>query len=397
MRIKTENLEGAEKQYAESHNALVDKVEALHEGATKDELASLRTELEALKDNSNKAEFDALKSSVDEIRERQTETKSEVRKSIRDFIVDTKILDELKQKKSRTFDLKVEKDVGVVTTSNVVVADTQPVMSILGTQGALYQVNRWTGNNILEAVDYGMTDKATIVYVDEVNGEGSVGTTTEGNSKNQIDVDYKEVTVNAIKKTGLVKVTEEALDDISYMEGEINRVLTEKLDIHVQSDVLTDINTNATTYNLTDFNTSVYDADIIDAIVCAKAQSVLSGFEPTAIAMHPIDVAKFQLSKSNNIPRISTGANGLMVDGLRIYTTTNQTKDTFVLGDFKKYRFRMYSQKLTMGYDADDFSKNKRTLIGESRYIKYISTNEKTSLVKGTFSTIIAAINKAES
>jgi len=45
-----------------------------------------------------------------------------------------------------------------------------------------------------------------------------------------------------------------------------------------------------------------------------------------------------------------------------------------------------------MGWDSDDFTKNKRTIIGESRLIQYVSSNEKTSFIKGTFATIIAAL-----
>jgi HK97 family phage major capsid protein len=313
----------------------------------------------------------------------------QVVKSIGDFLKETKSHEKLRNRQQSEFEVKV---VGDVTTVNVVDATTQPVLSILGTQGELYQVNRSIQQSILDEVDMGTSDKATIVYVDEVNGEGSIATTAEGIAKSQIDVDYQEITVNAIKKTGLVKVTEEALDDIGYMTGEINRVLTEKLMIAESLDVLTDILSNATTFSLTDFDDTVEGADIIDAIVAATAQSELSGFAPTAIVLHPVDIAKFQLVKSANIPRISTEAGRMMVNGLKIIKTTQITKDNFVLGDFKKYRVRRYKNKLVMGWDADDFSKNKRTIIAESRYLKYISTNEKTSLIKGVFTTIKAAL-----
>ena len=151
---------------------------------------------------------------------------------------------------------------------------------------------------------------------------------------------------------------------------------------------------NSTTFSLTDYDDTVVDADIIDAIVAATVQSELSGFMPSTIVMHPVDVAAFQMIKSSNIPRVQTIAGRLVVNGLRIVKTTQITKGTFVLGDLKKYRVRRYKNKLVMGWDADDFSKNKRTIIAESRYLKYISTNEKTSLIKGTFATIIAALLK---
>jgi len=308
----------------------------------------------------------------------------------RDLLVDSKALKGLIEKTGQTeFEVKT---VGVVTTANVVDAVTQPVMSILGTQGELYQVNRSIQQTILDEVDMGSSDKATIVYVDEVEGEGTIATTAEGIAKAQIDVDFQEVTVNAIKKTGLVKVTEEALEDISYMAGEIDRVLNEKLRIAESLDVLTAVIAAATTFSLTDYDDTVESADLIDAIVAATAQSDLSGFNPTSIVMHPVDIAAFQLVKSSNVPRIQTVAGRMTVNGLNIIKTTQITKGDFVLGDMKKYRVRRYKNKLVMGWDADDFSKNKRTIIGESRYLKYISTNEKTTLVKGTYATIAAAL-----
>ena len=67
----------------------------------------------------------------------------------------------------------------------------------------------------------------------------------------------------------------------------------------------------------------------------------------------------------------------------------------FILGDFSKYRVRIYKEKLIIGLDGNDLTENKRTIIGETRLIKFVSSNEKTSFVKGTYATIQAAINKA--
>lgn len=341
-------------------------------------------------------EIEELKSAMIEQGKKLAEKKEQTveMKSLNSFLKDTGSLSDLKNKKSSEFEIKT---VGTLSTANVVVADTAPKLSILGANGTPYAINRGIGATILDYVDMQNTDKASVVYVDEVEGEGTVGTTSEGNAKNQIDVDYKEVTVNSEKYTGLIKVTEEALDDVSFIESEINRVVTEKLMIAESAAVLAAIISAATTFSLTDFDDTVADADEIDAIVAAKAQSVISGFAPQHIVMHPVDIAKFQLTKSSNAPRIITNANGMVVDGLQVIATTQITKGTFVLGDFKKYRVRSYKRKLVMGYDSDDFSKNLRTLIAEHRFIKYVSTNEKTSFIKGTFATIKADLLKPAS
>ena len=310
-------------------------------------------------------------------------------KTVKDLLIASKALDKLRNKVYSEFEIKT---VGDVTTSNVSVSTPQPKLSVLGVEGDLYAINRSTIMSILDFVDLGTTDKASITWVDEVEGEGSVSTTAEGVTKNQIDVDYQEKIANETKYTGFAKVTEESLENIAYMEGEINRVLNEKLNLAKSAAVLAGIVSAATTFSLTDFDDTVKDADIIDAIVSATTQSEMSGFIPTSIVMNPIDVAKFQLTKSSNIPRIQTIAGRTMVNGLNVIRTTQVTKGTFVLGDFSKYRVRIHKEKLVMGWDSDDFTKNKRTIIGESRLIQYVSSNEKTSFIKGTFATIIAAL-----
>lgn len=310
-------------------------------------------------------------------------------KTVKDLLIASKALDKLRNKVYSEFEIKT---VGDVTTSNVSVSTPQPKLSVLGVEGDLYAINRSTIMSILDFVDLGTTDKSSITWVDEVEGEGSVSTTAEGVTKNQIDVDYQEKIANETKYTGFAKVTEESLENIAYMEGEINRVLNEKLNLAKSAAVLAGIVSAATTFSLTDFDDTVKDADIIDAIVSATTQSEMSGFVPTSIVMNPIDVAKFQLTKSSNIPRIQTIAGRTMVNGLNVIRTTQVTKGTFVLGDFSKYRVRIHKEKLVMGWDSDDFTKNKRTIIGESRLIQYVSSNEKTSFIKGTFATIIAAL-----
>ena len=310
-------------------------------------------------------------------------------KSVKDLLIASKALDKLRNKVYSEFEIKT---VGDVTTSNVSVSTPQPKLSVLGVEGDLYAINRSTIMSILDFVDLGTTDKGSITWVDEVEGEGSVSTTAEGVTKNQIDVDYQEKIANETKYTGFAKVTEESLENIAYMEGEINRVLNEKLNLAKSAAVLAGIVSAATTFSLTDFDDTVKDADIIDAIVAATTQSEMSGLVPTSIVMNPIDVAKFQLTKSSNIPRIQTIAGRTMVNGLNVIRTTQVTKGTFVLGDFSKYRVRIHKEKLVMGWDSDDFTKNKRTIIGESRLIQYVSSNEKTSFIKGTFATIIAAL-----
>ena len=96
---------------------------------------------------------------------------------------------DVKAKKEVSFEVKT---VGDMSTGNVAVADATPRLSLLDAQGDVYGINRTLIDSVLSYVDLGSTDKASITWVDEVEGEGSVAATAEGVKKNQIDVDFKE-------------------------------------------------------------------------------------------------------------------------------------------------------------------------------------------------------------
>lgn len=296
---------------------------------------------------------------------------------------------------------EVKADPGVVMTSNISPSVAGGAkLSLLGTNGELFYLNRMQGESILDAVTVTNVDKASISYVDEVEGNGNVATTAEGAPKSQMDVSFQEMTENATKKTGFVKVTNEMLDDVSYTSEAIRRAIDDKLDIQIQNDVIEGIVSKATTYNITDYDGKVEKASMMDVINAAIAQSMLSGFTPSTIVLNPIDVISLRFIKSTDgtpvVNYFNEGKLAMLNNGLVIRMNKLMKKGDFVLGDMSRYRVMMYKRSINIGLDGDDFTKNRVTILAEARYIKMCSTNEKTTFVKGTFAAIMAKISKPE-
>ena len=244
---------------------------------TNEQIKSLSDKIAQLENSKNDEEVKALRDEIEQLKKAAREQgekmvilekskSAENRKSIDDLFKSDKGKELLAGVKGKTGQAEFEvKDAANITTANVS-GDTGPLLSLLGVAGDVYYIKPAIGDSILNAVTVENTDKAAITWVDEVADESAVATVAEGGQKPQLDIKFEEKTSNAIKKAGMVKVTEEAIDDISYMSGAINRALNEKLRDAIETDVIDGIIGIATPYKITDYNGKVEKASMIDAI-----------------------------------------------------------------------------------------------------------------------------------
>jgi len=84
------------------------------------------------------------------------------------------------------------------------------------------------------------------------------------------------------------------------------------------------------------------------------------------------------------------------MDGVQIIPTTLVTAGTYLVGDFSKASV-LYKQGVTIeiGYNADNFVKNFKTIRAELRAVCAVENNDRTAFVKGTFATDKAALETA--
>lgn len=256
-----------------------------------------------------------------------------------------------------------------------------------------------------------------ISWAEQANPDpGAAGMTAEGAAKTQTDFDMVERREVSRKITDFIKVSKEALDDISYLASEINQELVELIELKLDEQILSGDNTGQNlkgilTYapafsvagtSLATAGGGVDQANNFDVLRAAAWQIANSGkgkFLPNYILLNPIDAAKMDMTKLTDgqyviPPFVSAG--GQTVYGLRVIENVGVTAGDFLVGDFSKSVLGIREEiTINIGYENDDFTKNLVTILGEMRAFHYIKTNHNTAFVKGTFSTAKAAMETA--
>lgn len=247
-----------------------------------------------------------------------------------------------------------------------------------------------------------------ISWVYQSGKEGAAGTTEEGATKNQIDFNLVVASQSVVKYSAFIKVSTEMLDDIDFIESEINAELLRELLKAVESGAysgngtapnLNGVHTVATAWAAGSFAATVDNANEVDVLVVAVNQILIAEQDmPSHIFMHPTDVTKLKLYKVSGtdrryVERLAEIGGTLFMDGIPIIQTTLVSVGTFLIGDFSKASlYEKGSLMIEMGLSGDDYVKNLRTILAEWRGAVVVKNNDRTAFVKGTFSTSIAAL-----
>lgn len=255
------------------------------------------------------------------------------------------------------------------------------------------------------------TSSNVISWVAQASKEGTAGQTAEGALKNQIDFDLVVSSENVKKTTAFIKVSNEMLDDIDWMQSEIEAELMRELYKAVEATAfsgngsgtaLRGVNTVATAFAITgaDFNEPIVNANEVDVLVAGNLQIELAEQGSANFAfLNPRDVASLKVAKVSGtdkryIDRLQAIGSSLLLDGVtKIIPTTLVPAGTFLMGNFDKaFLVEKDGVKYDLGYENDDFTKNFVTLRAEWRGAVVVKTNDRTAFVKGTFSTAIASL-----
>lgn len=311
-------------------------------------------------------------------------------------------LKELKNNKVR-FDFTV-KAVGTMTTGASLTGEIPQAMRIAGVNPVAVR-QPFIG----QLINSGTTTSPLISWVEEVTGEGAAGLTAEGVAKNQMDIDFKVGSEYVRKITVFVKVSEEMLEDIDFMATTINTKLLQRLDHKIDQQVLlgtaggvqlNGIYTQATAFSAGTFALSVVTPNLYDVVKVAINQIAIANHNANYIVLHPSDAVALSLKKNATsgtylFPTF-TLPGGKTIDGLPVVTNTGMTAGNFLVGDFTKATsFYKSGIRIEAGWDADDFTKNLRTILAEARLALVIEGNDKTAFVKGVIGDAVTALTKA--
>jgi HK97 family phage major capsid protein len=282
--------------------------------------------------------------------------------------------------------------------------------------GEIPQAQRLAGVNefsrrelrLLNLVSTGSITSNAVSWVYEVDGEGNPAFIAEGIQKPYMDLDFDVDTATVKKIAALVRVSDEMLEDVDFMERTIRQVMNQKLLLAVESQLYNGDGTGANllgirpvvpAFSVTGFAATVDNANIVDVLNVAINQITLA-FKPmpTAILMHPSDVTSLLLQKVSATDKryvdmlFEIGTLGTL-RGIPIVSTTLVTQGQYLLGFFPYSELlQKGGVRIDIGYNADDFAKNFKTIRVEWRGVHFIQQNNRPSFVKGVFATDRAAL-----
>lgn len=264
---------------------------------------------------------------------------------------------------------------------------------------------------LLDVMSSRTTTSNVVSWVYQANKDGSAGQTAEGVAKNQIDFDLVVANEAVKKTTAFIKVSTEMLDDIEWIQSEIEQELMRELLKAVEQTSYdgdgtgqnhNGVRTVASAFAAGAFANAIDNANIVDVLTVAANQIKVAqemGAVPTAIFMHPTDVTTLKVTKVSTtdkryVERLVMVGSTLLLDGsIPIIESTLITVGEYLIGDFSKaLSVTRTGVRIDIGLDADDFTKNLRTILAEWRGLTIVKNNDRTAFVAGDFATDIAAL-----
>jgi len=218
---------------------------------------------------------------------------------------------------------------------------------------------------------------------------------------------YQTVTATMQNLSQYMKVSNNSLDDIDWLQGEIQTELVTLMMLKLDNDLLKGtvvangfdgVLTAATAFNAGgDTLPAGVSPNKFDALVYAVTQILSENFVPNYIILHPRDIRDLKLTRDDAgnyllPPQITQGIP--MVDGLRIVGNTGMTPGTYLVGDFTRAKFwtRKNLELRIWEQNDDDAVKQLKTVTLYMRGTLVIKDADKKAFVTDTFADTIAEI-----
>lgn len=237
-----------------------------------------------------------------------------------------------------------------------------------------------------------ITDSDKVEWVYEDGEEGGAGLTVEGDTKTQSDKDWTVASVNVYKITSYVKVTKEMLKFMNNIRANIDNRLMYLIKTKVEDYLLTGAGTtepdgvtlHAQPLDNTGLAGSIATPNTWDVAGAFISQVITEAYGPIqkgAFLMNPADVYKMVYGSRDTtndyIYPVTVSADGVRIGGYPVIQTTAITAGYMLFGDFSKFNIPVAEGvTLSMGYDGNDFTKNKITILGETMIGSYVMQND---------------------
>lgn len=342
---------------------------------------------------------------VDLLSQKQADGKKSQRQHFKEFLQNEIVAKEAelaKQGASNSLDFKA---VGDMSSGNITTAITdeyvpgflEPGVNRVSKRPAFIQslVNRGSISNT-----------RTVTWYEQTTTEGAPATRAEAAAMAQVDKDYTRVSETLRSVSAYMKVTNEALSDLSWLMSELQFELFRDLDLELDSQLLTGdgtgnnlsgIRTKATAFAAGAFATAVDAPNRFDVLRVGINQIVLGEFFPTSIVIHPNDATAMDLTKLTDgqyvLPPFTTST-GQVIKGVPVVENTGITSGDFLIMDGSRAT-AFYRENLSLrvwDQNENDPLHNRKTITGNVEALLRIKGNDVGAFVDGTFGTAITAI-----
>lgn len=224
----------------------------------------------------------------------------------------------------------------------------------------------------------GRTDGPLIEYVQEVGFTNNAAPVAEGAAKPKSDIQLTDKQTSTKVIAHFMKVSKQALSDVAQLRSYIDSRLLYGLGYVEEGQLLNGDGTGQNLHGIipqaTAFAAPVAVAAMtsIDVMRLAMLQAVLAEYPATGHVMNPIDWAVIETLKDGQGRYIIGNPQGTATPtlwGLPVVTTQAIAQDKFLTGAFEMGAqvFDQWSAAIEVGFENDDFTKNKITILAEER------------------------------
>lgn len=391
-----DKLKAANNDNAEKVKSLETNIEGLQKQISEKEAEVKKTDINVLRDEFEK-QMDAMQAEVKKSKKDKWMAKSSFGEVISKGLTDQK--DELvKMAKNERGSLQFHmKD---ITTGSISMATgstaINPGISSSVAPGVITPQVQPHARNYLPT---GTMDGAGVYYIQQSSWTPNAGYQAgEGAAKPAVDAELETVYAPAVTIAAILKVSRQAMDDISFLSSYINNQAPEQLMLFEDQEIL--YGNGATNhlnglFTAADAYTAVAsDDNNYDKILTAMKQLAVNDYvDPSAVWINAGDYYDMLKTKDNNgtyqfPPSVINGGSPLRVSGKSIIPLPAVQANDFLVGNFNIAAQLLFREGLNVRIfeqNQDDVEKNMLTIRIEERVA--LPIYRPYALLKGDFTT----------
>lgn len=233
---------------------------------------------------------------------------------------------------------------------------------------------------VRDLITQGRIDNAALEYIREVGFTNNAAVVAEGAKKPESDIQMDLVSTSAKVIAHFMKVSRQALSDVSQLRSHIDNRLLFGLALKEEQQILHGDGTGQNLHGIIPQATGyavpagidTTGLTLIDTLRIAALQAVLAEYPATGHVLNPIDMAAIELTKDGigrHIIGQPQGNAPASLWRLPVVETQSIAQGKFLTGAFQMGAevFDLWDSRVEAGFENDDFTKNLLTLLAEER------------------------------